>query len=114
MLGCIAEHRPASTESHHAGSQVHAVLVERPLEVSDLDMDAPWVRSPPQSDVEFIGADYSTLTSDLEVPTRTDRPRDGAWTHAAEAVWRVGDGERMLGCIGHGRTVGSISAAVGC
>ncbi|GAA5827980.1 hypothetical protein JCM11251_005676 [Rhodosporidiobolus azoricus] len=31
-----------------------------------LDMDAPWVRSPPDSDYEFIGADYSTLSSDLD------------------------------------------------
>ena len=29
-------------------------------------MDAPWVRSPPDSTVEFIGADYSTLASDLD------------------------------------------------
>lgn len=29
-------------------------------------MDAPWVRSPPDSNVEFIGADYSTLASDLD------------------------------------------------
>ncbi|KAL8281164.1 hypothetical protein RQP46_006522 [Phenoliferia psychrophenolica] len=33
---------------------------------SDLDMDAPWVRSPPDSNVEFIGADYSTLASDID------------------------------------------------
>ncbi|SCV74715.1 BQ2448_7744 [Microbotryum intermedium] len=31
-----------------------------------LDMDAPWVRSPPDSNVEFIGADYSTVASDLD------------------------------------------------
>ncbi|GAA5914087.1 hypothetical protein JCM6882_001844 [Rhodosporidiobolus microsporus] len=31
-----------------------------------LDMDAPWIRSPPDSKVEFIGADYSTLSSDLD------------------------------------------------
>ncbi|KAK4692149.1 hypothetical protein P7C70_g9192, partial [Phenoliferia sp. Uapishka_3] len=29
-------------------------------------MDAPWVRSPPDSNVEFIGADYSTLASDID------------------------------------------------
>lgn len=33
---------------------------------ADLDMDAPWVRSPPNSNLEFIGADYSTVASDLE------------------------------------------------
>lgn len=32
----------------------------------DLDMDAPWVRSPPNSNLEFIGADYATLASDLD------------------------------------------------
>lgn len=31
-----------------------------------LDMDAPWVRSPPNSNFEFIGADYSTVASDLD------------------------------------------------
>ncbi|KAM0752414.1 hypothetical protein T439DRAFT_207542 [Meredithblackwellia eburnea MCA 4105] len=31
-----------------------------------LDMDAPWVRSPPNSNVEFIGADFSTLASDID------------------------------------------------
>ncbi|KAI5481724.1 galactosyltransferase, glycosyltransferase family 31 and 32 protein, partial [Pseudohyphozyma bogoriensis] len=31
-----------------------------------LDMDAPWVRSPPNSNLEFIGADYATLASDLD------------------------------------------------
>ncbi|GJN91950.1 hypothetical protein Rhopal_004978-T1 [Rhodotorula paludigena] len=31
-----------------------------------LDMDAPWIRSPPNSKLEFIGADYSTLASDLD------------------------------------------------
>lgn len=31
-----------------------------------LDMDAPWVRSPPNSHLEFIGADYSTVASDLD------------------------------------------------
>lgn len=34
--------------------------------LADLDMDAPWVRSPPNSNLEFIGADYSTLASDLD------------------------------------------------
>ena len=29
-------------------------------------MDAPWVRSPPDSNLEFIGADYATLASDLD------------------------------------------------
>ena len=29
-------------------------------------MDAPWVRSPPNSNLEFIGADYSTEVSDLD------------------------------------------------
>lgn len=29
-------------------------------------MDAPWVRSPPNSNLEFIGADYATLASDLD------------------------------------------------
>lgn len=29
-------------------------------------MDAPWVRSPPNSNLEFIGADYSTVASDLD------------------------------------------------
>lgn len=29
-------------------------------------MDAPWVRSPPDSNLEFIGADYSTVASDLD------------------------------------------------
>lgn len=28
-------------------------------------MDAPWVRTPPSSTTEFIGADYSTVISDL-------------------------------------------------
>lgn len=31
-----------------------------------LDMDAPWVRSPPDSKLEFIGADWSTVASDVE------------------------------------------------
>ncbi|GAA6033746.1 hypothetical protein JCM8097_004410 [Rhodosporidiobolus ruineniae] len=31
-----------------------------------LDMDAPWIRSPPNSKLEFIGADYSTVASDLD------------------------------------------------
>ncbi|GAA6008160.1 hypothetical protein JCM10207_007049 [Rhodosporidiobolus poonsookiae] len=31
-----------------------------------LDMDAPWIRSPPDSNLEFIGGDYSTLASDLD------------------------------------------------
>ncbi|GAA5907533.1 hypothetical protein JCM5296_004108 [Sporobolomyces johnsonii] len=31
-----------------------------------LDMDAPWIRSPPNSNLEFIGADYSTIASDLD------------------------------------------------
>ncbi|KAK4054002.1 hypothetical protein OIO90_003647 [Microbotryomycetes sp. JL221] len=31
-----------------------------------LDMDAPWVRSPPNSNLEFIGADMSTYAPDLE------------------------------------------------
>ncbi|GAA5906313.1 hypothetical protein JCM8208_003512 [Rhodotorula glutinis] len=31
-----------------------------------LDMDAPWVRSPPDAKVEFIGADHSTLASDVD------------------------------------------------
>ncbi|BGP36168.1 hypothetical protein JCM10449v2_000066 [Rhodotorula kratochvilovae] len=31
-----------------------------------LDMDAPWIRSPPDSKVEFIGADHSTLASDVD------------------------------------------------
>lgn len=34
--------------------------------LADLDMDAPWVRSPPDSNLEFIGADYATLASDLD------------------------------------------------
>jgi len=29
-------------------------------------MDAPWIRSPPDSNLEFIGADYSTLASDYD------------------------------------------------
>lgn len=29
-------------------------------------MDAPWVRSPPNSNLEFIGADFSTLASDID------------------------------------------------
>jgi len=29
-------------------------------------MDAPWVRSPPDSKIEFIGADHSTLASDVD------------------------------------------------
>lgn len=29
-------------------------------------MDAPWVRSPPDSNLEFIGGDYATLASDLD------------------------------------------------
>lgn len=29
-------------------------------------MDAPWIRSPPDSKIEFIGADYSTVASDLD------------------------------------------------
>lgn len=33
---------------------------------ADLDMDAPWIRSPPDSKVEFIGADHSTLASDVD------------------------------------------------
>ncbi|GAA5821862.1 hypothetical protein JCM3770_000620 [Rhodotorula araucariae] len=31
-----------------------------------LDMDAPWIRSPPDSKLEFIGADHSTLSSDVD------------------------------------------------
>ncbi|GAA5877911.1 hypothetical protein JCM8547_005535 [Rhodosporidiobolus lusitaniae] len=31
-----------------------------------LDMDAPWIRSPPDSNLEFIGADYSTVASDID------------------------------------------------
>ncbi|KAM0789945.1 hypothetical protein ACM66B_006785 [Microbotryomycetes sp. NB124-2] len=31
-----------------------------------LDMDAPWVRSPPDSNLEFIGADVSTYGPDLD------------------------------------------------
>lgn len=31
-----------------------------------MDMDAPWVRTPPEASVEFIGADYSTLATDTE------------------------------------------------
>ncbi|KAH8927540.1 glycosyltransferase family 32 protein, partial [Atractiella rhizophila] len=30
------------------------------------DMDAPWLRSPPDSSLQFIGADISTLASDVE------------------------------------------------
>lgn len=32
----------------------------------DLDMDAPWVRSPPDSELQFIGEDQSTVASDAE------------------------------------------------
>lgn len=43
-----------------------AILLTCILPLSDLDMDAPWVRSPPDSRLEFIGADFSTVASDLD------------------------------------------------
>ena len=46
-------------------------------------MDAPWVRSPPDSNVEFIGADYSTLASDLD------------WTLDEDEIGRASCRERV-------------------
>lgn len=42
------------------------VYLSNIIAILDLDMDAPWVRSPPDSNLEFIGADYATLASDLD------------------------------------------------
>lgn len=40
-----------------------------------MDMDAPWIRRPPNPNLEFIGADYSTVESDL------------AWTLDADGMY---------------------------
>ncbi|GAA5991412.1 hypothetical protein JCM10908_003301 [Rhodotorula pacifica] len=76
-----------------------------------LDMDAPWIRSPPNSYVEFIGADYSTLASDLDWTLDEDgmylapgvmRFRRG-WTvfrDAAEHAFSVAYTPDCFGCVG--------------
>lgn len=74
-------------------------------------MDAPWIRSPPSSNIEFIGADHSTLASDLDWTLDEDgmylapgvmRFRRG-WTvfrDAAERAFSVAYTADCFGCVG--------------
>lgn len=74
-------------------------------------MDAPWIRSPPDADLEYIGADYSTLASDLDWTLDEDglylapgvmRFRRG-WTvfrDAAEQAFSVAYTIDCFGCVG--------------
>lgn len=108
--GGTCEQKRATNSVQSAESNDHQSLTLF-SSASDLDMDAPWIRSAPQSDVEFIGADYSTLTSDLDWTLDEDgmylapgvmRFRRG-WTmfrDAAEHAFSVAYTPDCFGCVG--------------